>query len=69
VHVGFCEKADGKYFNTALLTDRDGRAQVLDRVARMERLIDQALEEVLKSGDGADPSSASAPASLTTAAT
>jgi predicted amidohydrolase len=24
-HVGFCEKADGKYFNTALLTDRDGR--------------------------------------------
>ena len=22
---GFCEKADGKYFNTALLTDRDGR--------------------------------------------
>jgi predicted amidohydrolase len=25
VHVGFCEKADGKYWNTALLTDRDGR--------------------------------------------
>ncbi len=25
VHVGFCEKADGKYFNTALLTDQDGR--------------------------------------------
>jgi predicted amidohydrolase len=25
VHAGFCEKADGKYFNTALLTDRDGR--------------------------------------------
>src|SRR6266702_3614121 len=25
VHVGFCEKADGKYFNTALLTDREGR--------------------------------------------
>src|SRR5262245_9248865 len=25
VHLGFCEKADGKYFNTALLTDRDGR--------------------------------------------
>jgi N-carbamoyl-D-amino-acid hydrolase len=25
VHVGFCEKAAGKYFNTALLTDRDGR--------------------------------------------
>ncbi len=25
VHVGFCEKADGQYFNTALLTDRDGR--------------------------------------------
>src|SRR5437899_11670041 len=25
VHVGFCEKADGKYFNTALLTDRDGK--------------------------------------------
>jgi predicted amidohydrolase len=25
VHVGFCEKADGTYFNTALLTDRDGR--------------------------------------------
>jgi predicted amidohydrolase len=25
VHVGFCEKAEGKYFNTALLTDRDGR--------------------------------------------
>src|SRR2546427_12878956 len=25
VHVGFCEKADGKYFNTALLTDPDGR--------------------------------------------
>ena len=25
VHVGFCEKADGKYFNTALLTDRDGQ--------------------------------------------
>jgi N-carbamoyl-D-amino-acid hydrolase len=25
VHAGFCEKADGKYFNTALLTDREGR--------------------------------------------
>jgi predicted amidohydrolase len=25
VHIGFCEKADGRYFNTALLTDRDGR--------------------------------------------
>ena len=25
VHVGFCEKADGRYYNTALLTDRDGR--------------------------------------------
>src|SRR5713101_1014810 len=25
VHVGFCEKADGKYFNTALLTDTGGR--------------------------------------------
>ena len=25
VHVGFCEKAEGKYWNTALLTDRDGR--------------------------------------------
>jgi N-carbamoyl-D-amino-acid hydrolase len=25
VHVGFSEKADGKYFNTALLTDKDGR--------------------------------------------
>lgn len=25
VHVGFCEKADERYFNTALLTDRDGR--------------------------------------------
>jgi len=25
IHVGFCEKTDGKYFNTALLTDRDGR--------------------------------------------
>src|SRR5881397_729643 len=25
VHVGFCEKADDQYFNTALLTDRDGR--------------------------------------------
>jgi len=25
VHVGFCEKADGAYFNSALLTDRDGR--------------------------------------------
>ena len=25
VHVGFCEKADGTYFNSALLTDRDGR--------------------------------------------
>ncbi len=25
VHVGFCEKTDGKYFNSALLTDRDGR--------------------------------------------
>ena len=25
VHVGFCEKADGQYFNTALLTDREGR--------------------------------------------
>ncbi|HUF94328.1 MAG TPA: nitrilase-related carbon-nitrogen hydrolase [Candidatus Limnocylindria bacterium] len=25
VHAGFCEKADGRYFNTALLTDRDGR--------------------------------------------
>ena len=25
VHVGFCEKAEGKHFNTALLTDRDGR--------------------------------------------
>jgi predicted amidohydrolase len=25
VHVGFCEKTEGKYFNSALLTDRDGR--------------------------------------------
>jgi predicted amidohydrolase len=25
VHVGFCEKAGDQYFNTALLTDRDGR--------------------------------------------
>src|SRR5262245_45939660 len=25
VHVGFCEKASGQYFNTALLTDRDGQ--------------------------------------------
>jgi len=25
IHVGCCEKADGNYFNTALLTDRDGR--------------------------------------------
>jgi len=25
LHVGFCEKARGRYFNTALLTDRDGR--------------------------------------------
>src|SRR5881275_398418 len=25
VHVGFCEKAGGKYFNSALLTGRDGR--------------------------------------------
>jgi predicted amidohydrolase len=25
VHVGFCEKADGKYFNTALLSDERGR--------------------------------------------
>ncbi|MGH9400419.1 MAG: nitrilase-related carbon-nitrogen hydrolase [Thermoanaerobaculia bacterium] len=25
VHVGFCEKAGGRYFNTALLTGRDGR--------------------------------------------
>src|SRR5574341_2301053 len=25
VHVGFCEKASGAYFNTALLADRDGR--------------------------------------------
>src|SRR5438067_12087857 len=25
VHVGFCEKADGQYFNYALLPDRDGR--------------------------------------------
>jgi predicted amidohydrolase len=25
VHAGFCEKTEGKYFNTALLTDRDGR--------------------------------------------
>jgi len=25
LHVGFCEKAQGRYFNTALLTDRDGR--------------------------------------------
>jgi predicted amidohydrolase len=25
VHAGFCEKAGGQYFNTALLTDRDGR--------------------------------------------
>src|SRR5512134_1787109 len=25
VHVGFCEKADGRYFNSALLADRDGR--------------------------------------------
>jgi predicted amidohydrolase len=24
-HVGFCEKAEGRYFNSALLTDRDGR--------------------------------------------
>jgi len=25
LHVGLCEKAQGRYFNTALLTDRDGR--------------------------------------------
>src|SRR2546427_4335692 len=25
VHVGFCEKAEGKYFDSALLTDREGR--------------------------------------------
>src|SRR5260370_26281928 len=25
VHVGFCEKADGSHFNSALLTARDGR--------------------------------------------
>src|SRR5947207_5213796 len=25
MHVGFCEKADGTYFNSALITDRDGR--------------------------------------------
>jgi predicted amidohydrolase len=25
VHAGFCEKAGGAYFNSALLTDRDGR--------------------------------------------
>jgi len=25
VHVGFCERAEGRDFNTALLTDRDGR--------------------------------------------
>jgi predicted amidohydrolase len=25
VHVGFCEKAGTRYFNSALLTDRDGR--------------------------------------------
>src|SRR5258708_23727475 len=25
VHAGFCEKADGRHFNSALLTDRDGR--------------------------------------------
>ena len=25
VHVGFCEKAEGKYFNTALLTDTAGK--------------------------------------------
>src|SRR3989441_2166201 len=25
VHVGFCEKAGGKYFNTALLTDTGGK--------------------------------------------
>ncbi len=25
VHAGFCEKADGKYFNTALLTDTAGK--------------------------------------------
>ncbi|HMB36289.1 MAG TPA: nitrilase-related carbon-nitrogen hydrolase, partial [Methylomirabilota bacterium] len=25
VHAGFCEKAEGKYFNTALLTDTAGR--------------------------------------------
>ncbi len=25
VHVGFCEKAGDRYFNSALLTDRDGR--------------------------------------------
>ena len=25
VHAGFCEKADGRYFNAALLTGRDGR--------------------------------------------
>ncbi|HXG16049.1 MAG TPA: nitrilase-related carbon-nitrogen hydrolase [Calidithermus sp.] len=25
VHVGFCERAGGRRFNTALLTDRDGR--------------------------------------------
>jgi predicted amidohydrolase len=25
VHVGFCEKANDRYYNSALLTDRDGR--------------------------------------------
>jgi len=25
VHAGFCEKAGGRYYNSALLTDRDGR--------------------------------------------
>jgi predicted amidohydrolase len=25
VHVGFCEKAEGRYFNSALLNERDGR--------------------------------------------
>ena len=37
VHVGFCEKADGKYFNTALLTDRDGRLCGTFRIPVMRR--------------------------------
>ena len=41
VHVGFCEKAGGRYFNTALLTDEEKIA------ARIDKLVSAACKKHL----------------------